>query len=76
MTKNKTKSTTKSVPDFLNSIQDPVRREDCLTLATIMEGLRTFKHGKGCLYIKKLEDIELGMLKTLISTSVNRLKKA
>jgi hypothetical protein len=135
MAENKTKSNAKSVPDFLNSIQDPVRREDCLALAAIMEdisgskpkmwgdsivgfgdyrykyasgregdwfltgfsprkqaltlyimgyldsyahileGLGKFKHGKGCLYIKKLEDIDLEELKKLISTSIQRLKR-
>ena len=41
----------------------------------ILEGLGKFKHGKGCLYIKKLEDIDLDVLKTLITNSINRLKK-
>ena len=41
----------------------------------ILEGLGKFKHGKGCLYIKKLEDIDLEVLKTLISTSIKRLKE-
>ncbi len=136
MAENKTKPTTKSVPDFLNSIEDPVRREDCRTMAAIMEeltgskpkmwgdsivgfgehrykyasgregdwfltgfsprkqaltlyimgylefytevleGLGKFKHGKGCLYIKKLEDIDLDVLRSLISTSIKRLKEA
>ncbi|TFH19807.1 MAG: DUF1801 domain-containing protein [Bacteroidia bacterium] len=40
----------------------------------ILRGLGKFKHGKGCLYIKKLEDIDLDVLKTLISTSIKRLK--
>ncbi len=135
MAENKTKATTKSVPDFLESIEDPGRKQDCLTIAALMEelsgskpkmwgesmvgfgdyhykyasgregdwflvgfsprkqnltlyimgylefytdileGLGKFKHGKGCLYIKKLEDIDLDVLKTLISTSINRLKE-
>ena len=135
MAENKTKPTTKSVPDFLNSIEDPARKNDCKTLSALMEkitgskpkmwgdsivgfgdyhykyasgregdwflvgfsprkqnltlyimgylefytdlleGLGTFKHGKGCLYVKRLEDIDLDVLKTLISTSIKRLKK-
>lgn len=134
MAENKTKATTKSVPDFLNAIEDPVRKQDCHSVAAIMEeitgskarmwgdsivgfgdyrykyasgregdwflagfsprkqaltlyimgylefyddilkGLGKFKHGKGCLYIKKLEDIDIEVLKTLISTSIKRLK--
>ena len=135
MAENKTKATAKSVPDFISSIEDPVRRKDCQTIAALMEELTgskpkmwgssivgfgdyhytyasgregdwflvgfsprkqalsiyimgylefyndileqlgKFKHGKGCLYIKKLEDIDLDVLKTLISTSIKRLKE-
>ncbi len=134
MAENKTKPTAKSVPEFLNQIADPKRREDCLAIAEIMErlsgsqpkmwgdsivgfgdyrykyasgregdwflvgfaprkqnlsiyimgylefysdileGLGKFKHGKGCLYIKKLEDIDLEVLETLITTSITRLQ--
>jgi len=134
MAENKTKATAKSVPDFLNSIEDPRRRKDCLAISTLMEelsgskpkmwgdsivgfgdyhykyasgregdwfrvgfsprkqnltlyimgylefytdileGLGKFKHGKGCLYIKKLEDIDLDVLKTLITNSIKKLK--
>ena len=40
----------------------------------ILENLGTYKHGKGCLYIKKLSDVDLDVLRTLISTSIERLK--
>jgi len=135
MAENKTKATAKSVPDFLNSIEDPERRKDCKIIAALMEELTgskpkmwgdsivgfgdyhytyasgregdwflvgfsprkqtlslyimgylefytdileqlgKFKHGKGCLYIKKLEDIDLNVLKTLISNSIKPLKE-
>lgn len=39
MAENKTKPTAKSVPEFLNQIADPKRREDCLAIAEIMERL-------------------------------------
>ncbi len=134
MAENKTKPTTKSVPEFLNQIADPKRKEDCLAIAEIMErlsgskpkmwgdsivgfgdyrykyasgregdwflvgfaprkqnlsiyimgylefysdileGLGKFKHGKGCLYINKLEDIDLDVLDNLITTSIKRLQ--
>lgn len=134
MAENKTKATTKSVPEFLEQIEDPKRRADCITIAGIMEkltgskpkmwgdsivgfgdyhykyasgregdwflagfsprkqyltlyimgylefyselldGLGKFKHGKGCLYIKKLEDIDLKVLESLITASIERLK--
>lgn len=38
-----------------------------------LEGLGKYKHGKGCLYIKRLEDIDIGVLKNLISASLKRL---
>ena len=135
MAENKTKATAKSVPDFLNSIEDEGRRKDCLTISALMEELTgskpkmwgesivgfgdyhyksaagregdwflagfasrkqaltlyimgylefytdileklgKHKHGKGCLYIKKLEDIDMEVLKTLISSSKQRLKE-
>ncbi len=135
MAENKTKPTTKSVPDFLNSIEDPDKKKDCQALSALMEeitgskpkmwgdsiigfgdyhykyasgregdwflvgfsprkqnltlyimgylefftdileGLGKYKHGKGCLYVKKLEDIDTDVLKTLITTSIKRLKK-
>jgi hypothetical protein len=34
-----------------------------------------YKTGKGCIYIKKLADIDLEILKQMISTSVNELQK-
>lgn len=39
-----------------------------------LERLGKFKHGKGCLYIKQLEDVDMGVLESLITTSINRLK--
>ncbi len=39
MAENKTKATTKSVPDFLKSIEDPVRKNDCLRILSLMEEL-------------------------------------
>jgi len=40
----------------------------------ILDGLGKFKHGKGCLYIHRLSDVNLDVLRTLISTSIKRLK--
>jgi hypothetical protein len=136
MAENKTKATTKSVPEFLEQIEDPKRKSDCITIAAMMEkltgskpkmwgdsivgfgdyhytyasgregdwflagfsprkqnltiyvmgylefykelleGLGNFKHGKGCLYIKTLEDIDLKVLESLISASMERLKSS
>lgn len=42
---------------------------------TLLEKLGKFKTSKVCLYIKTLKDIDLKILKELISNSVNELKK-
>jgi len=41
----------------------------------LMEKLGTYTTGKSCLYIKKLEDVHLPTLKTLIKRSVAHMKK-
>ena len=134
MAENKTKPTRRSVASYLADIEDPVRREDCKTIAGMMEELTgskpkmwgesivgfgdyrykyasgregdwflsgfssrkqsltlyimgyleyyndilkdlgKFKHGKGCLYIKRLSDVDQDVLRTLISTSIAQLK--
>ena len=41
----------------------------------LMEKLGKFKTGKSCLYIKKLEDVNEDVLKELISSSIEYIKK-
>lgn len=43
--------------------------------AKLMERLGKYKTGKSCLYIKKLEDIDMDALKQLIETSVAAMKE-
>ena len=134
MAENKTQPTTKSVPKFLERIEDPKRKADCIAVAALMErlsgskpklwgdsivgygdyhykyasgregdwfqvgfsprkqnltiyvmgylenyvdilkGLGKYKHGKGYLYINKLEDIDMEVLENLISASIQQLK--
>jgi len=59
MAENKTKPTERSVKAFIEAIEDPGKH----------------KHGKGCLYIKRLEDIDMEVLKSLILTSIERARK-
>ena len=40
----------------------------------LLEKLGKFKSGGGCLYVKTLENISLGILKQIIARSVRRLK--
>lgn len=135
MAEPKTRPTTQSVEDFLNTIEDESRRKDCFRLVAMMKAatrtdpemwgtsivgfgrhqykyesgtkgewplvgfaprkndltlylmsgflrysellknLGKHKTGKGCLYIKKLEDVDQGTLKTLIKNSVADIRK-
>jgi len=40
----------------------------------LLKKLGKFKTGKGCLYINKLEDVDMNVLKELITTTVKKLK--
>ena len=53
----------------LYTMLGPEQREELLTT------LGTFKSGKGCLYIKRLDDVHLPTLKKLIQHSVAYLTK-
>lgn len=130
MAELKTKLNDASVTDFLNSIEDPVKREDCFKVSAIMKELTgaepnmwgegivgfgsyhykyasgkegdwfitgfsprkqnltlylmsgfdhasditdklgKFKTSKSCLYIKKLDDVDLEVLKELIRATI------
>jgi hypothetical protein len=134
MAQLKTKPTDQSVADFINSIDDVNKREDCWKILQIMQeacgetarmwgdsivGLGSFhykytsgrdgdwfltgfsprkkdltlyimagfeqytqlldvlgkyKTGKSCLYIKRVDDIDLGVLKELVERSVKHLR--
>jgi hypothetical protein len=43
--------------------------------ADLLKNLGKHKAGKGCLYIKKLEDVNAGVLESLVKHSVDSLKK-
>jgi hypothetical protein len=42
----------------------------------LLKKLGKYSTGKGCLYIKKLEDVDIKVLKELVSTSVKRMKES
>jgi hypothetical protein len=42
-------------------------------LSDLLEGLGKYKHGKGCIYINKLEDIDMKVLENLISSTIKQL---
>ena len=45
------------------------------SLEDLFEGLGKYKMGKGCLYVKKLEQIDQDILRKLIQGSVDKLKE-
>ncbi|MBT5017541.1 DUF1801 domain-containing protein [Planctomicrobium sp.] len=50
---------------------------DCLDAKTdLLEKLGKVKHGKSCIYVKRLEDIHLPTLKKMIRQSVKELKSS
>lgn len=133
MAENKTRPKDTSVGEFLEGVEDPVRRADCRKISDLMENLTgeaprmwgdsivgfgnyhytyasgregdwflcgfsprkhyltiyimgylehftdelkdlgKHKHGKGCLYIKKLADVDMEVLRKLIISSIRRL---
>ena len=42
-------------------------------LADLMARLGKYKTGKGCLYVKRLSDVDLGVLRELVARSVAKL---
>jgi hypothetical protein len=49
---------------------------DLAQYESLLKKLGKYKTGKGCLYIKKLEDVNLPALRELVKTSVKSLKAA
>lgn len=43
---------------------------------SLMESLGKYKTGKSCLYVKKLDDIDIDVLRELIDESVQHMKQA
>jgi hypothetical protein len=43
--------------------------------SSLLAKLGKHKAGKGCIYIKKLADIDIGVLEKMVSNSVDSLKK-
>jgi hypothetical protein len=134
MAENKTQATNSSIASFFDAIEDEQRRQDCITVATLMEEatgeqakiwgpaivgfgqyhykyasgregnfmivgfsprkqnltlyimggfsnydvllskLGKYKTGKSCLYLKSLKDVDLAVLKQLITESVQYMR--
>jgi len=70
----KTKPTSFSVADFIDSLSDEQKRKDNLSLhlidmqrhADALKKLGKHKTGDGCLYINNLEDVDIKVLEKII----------
>jgi hypothetical protein len=49
---------------------------DVVQFAGLLEKLGKYKHGKGCLYINRLSDVDLDTLKKLIDRTAERMQSA
>ncbi|MBK6838517.1 MAG: DUF1801 domain-containing protein [Bacteroidetes bacterium] len=101
MAEIKTRETTASVEDFINSVPDEQKRKDSFVIlemmkklligfsprkanlslyltmnikehADVLKKLGKHKTGVGCLYINKLEDIDIKVLKGIIAIALKR----
>ena len=71
MAENKTRPTKVSVADFLEKKATGQRLADGQELSRLFREVTS----AGCLYIKRLEDIDLGVLKRLAAASVAQLRR-
>ena len=46
----------------------------CAGQEELLQNLGKFKMGKGCIYVKKLEDIDVEILKKLMASTINFLE--
>jgi hypothetical protein len=75
MTELKTNRNRASVQEFLRSVENDKRRKDARVVLKLMRKLGKYKTGKSCLYVNKLEDIDLDVLRQLIADSVANMRQ-
>jgi hypothetical protein len=75
MTELKTTRNRASVQEFLRSVENDKRRKDARVVLKLMRELGEYKTGKSCLYVNKLEDIDLDVLRQLIADSVANMRQ-
>lgn len=65
MAELKTQKNDASVEEFLDGVSDERKRQDSYAIL--------YKTGKSCLYINKLEDVDLSTLRELVEKSVTHM---
>jgi hypothetical protein len=73
MAGNKTKATKSSVAQYVAAIDDEKRRRDCKALIKLMSG--EHKMAKACLYVRRLADIDMEVLRQLVENSIVAIRK-
>jgi hypothetical protein len=71
MVEAKTKLTGASADDFLDRIENDLDQQ-----RELLKKLWAHSCGKGCLYIKRLSDVHLPTLTTLVNSSVGYARKS
>ena len=80
MAENKTKPTSASVEDFINGVKDEQSKAalslyitgDVRMHTASLEKLGKHKTGVGCIYINKLVDIDMKVLKEMIEAALKK----
>ncbi len=83
MAENKTKPTGASVEDYIASRANAQQQVDCQELMALLHevtgerpamwGRHTM--GKSCLYVKRLEDLDVGVLAQIVAGSVAEVRR-
>ena len=88
MAELKTKEASASVAAYLDAIEEPGRRADCVAISTLMQRVTKTEpkmwgpsivgfgsYHKTCLYIRRLSEIKMPVLERLIKESVAEMRK-
>lgn len=71
MSEPKTKKNQASVEEFLRGVDHQQKREDSFAILDLMGEVT----GKACLYLKKLEDVDMEVLRKIVKQSVEHITK-
>jgi hypothetical protein len=74
MAELKTKLNDDSVEEFLNTVEDEEKRTDCFKLVKMMEEV-IGEPAKMCLYVNRLSNIAIKVLRRMVKKSIAIIKK-
>jgi hypothetical protein len=71
----KTKETENSVIEFIEGVDNLKKREDAYEREALLQKLGKHSSGKACVYINKVADVDVEVIKELINRSVEFLRE-